>query len=117
VVDYDTGQVMYSGPDEEPKAEELAELENQLDRIEVHADDDVDKGMNLKKHADEKAALESSHMAERTAAAKALNAQVSALPAFFFSPRVCRFLPSLPVPLALPSSYLWKCEEPSMPKR
>ena len=110
VVDYDTGQVMYSGPDEEPKPEELAELENQLDRIEVHADDDVDKGMNLKKHADEKAALESSHMAERTAAAKALNAQVSALPAFFFSPRVCCFLPSLPVPLALPSSYLWKCE-------
>jgi hypothetical protein len=95
VVDYDTGQIIYSGPDEEPKSEELAEMENQVDHVDALGDDDTDHVMRLKKHVDDKAALESAHMAEQAAAAKALNAEVSTLLAIFAlssPPLICRYL-------------------------
>ena len=76
VVDYDSGQILYSGPDEEPKEEDLSELESQLTAIVPHHGEG-DHGMHLKKVDDQRAKLESSHKAEQEFAAKSLNSQAS----------------------------------------
>lgn len=48
LVDNDTGQILYSGPDEEPKPGDLEELENQLHAIVPHHEGAEDRGMLLK---------------------------------------------------------------------
>lgn len=107
VVDNDTGQILYSGPDEEPKPGEAEELENQLRAIVPHHDGAEDHGMNFKvcswsvclcsrnallerqcfvetglnskpqKFDDERAVLASAHDSERAAAAKSLSSQAN----------------------------------------
>lgn len=48
VVDNDSGQILYSGPDEEPKPGEKEELESQLHAIVPHHEGAEDHGMQLK---------------------------------------------------------------------
>ena len=76
VVDNDTGQILYSGPDEEATEEDLALLENQLDRIPAKGQDD-DRGMLTTKDLEEKERLKTSQEIERVAATKALSSQTN----------------------------------------